>query len=343
MRVAVTGGTGYLGAHGVQALLDAGHEVRALVLPGEDPSRTLGALGVHLAEDAVVRGDVRDPEAVRRLLDGCDAVLHAAGVVGVDDRREELMWQVNVHATASVLSQAVARGLDPVVHVASYSALFPSPDPVIGPDSPTAVGRSAYGRTKAAADRIARGFQAGGAPVVITYPSSVVGPPAGDRRGVTAEGWAPLLRFGASVSFDGAMAMIDVRDIADVHVAIMEPGRGPRRYVCGGAMVPFDEVVDVLADASGRPIRRLRLSPRAILALGRLSDLAARALPFPPGFSYEAAWLLTTATPTDDRRTLSELGLTWRPVHAALADSLAPMPRPQPPVAPPMAVTTPSP
>lgn len=328
MRIAVTGGTGFVGAHSVRALLDAGHEVRLLVHPDDVVADSLGALGVHPDAADVVVGDVCDPAAVHALLDGCDAVLHAAGIVGTDDRREALMWDVNVGATALVLATATGRGLDPIVHVASYSALFPSPDPVIGPDSPTAVGRSAYGRTKSAADRIARGFQSAGAPVVITYPSSVVGPPAGHRRGVTADGWAPLLRAGVSVSFDGGMAMIDVRDVAAVHAAAMVPGRGPRRYVCGGEMVPFDDVLDELERASGRSLRRIRVSGRTLRTAGRAADLAARLLPFPPGFSYEAAWLLTSATPTDDRRTLRELHLTWRPVRQALADSLADSPDP---------------
>jgi dihydroflavonol-4-reductase len=324
MRVAVTGGTGFVGAHSVRALVDAGHEVRVLVHPSDSVDVALIPLGVQLADADVVVGDVCDPAAVDRLLDGCDALLHGAGVVGVDDSREQLMWDVNVHATAMVLTRAVAAGLDPIVHVASYAALYPSPTGVIGPDTPTASGRSAYGRTKSAADRIARGFQAAGAPVVVTYPSSVVGPAAGERRGVSADGWAPLLRFGVSVSFDGGMTMIDVRDVADVHAAVISagPGLGPRRYVCGGEMMAFDRIIDVLADASGRRIRRIRISPRVMRAIGRVADGTAKALSFPPVLSSEAAILLTRPQPTDDSATLSELGLRWRPVRAAVAESV---------------------
>lgn len=219
-----------------------------------------------------------------------------------------------------MLTQAVALGLDPVVHVSSYSALFPSADPVLGPDSPTTVDpRSAYGRTKAAADRYARALQATGAPVVLTYPSTVLGPPAGTRRGIAAIGWDPLLRFGASITFDGGMAMVDVRDVAAVHVAVMEPGRGPRRYLCGGRMVGFDEILDLLAEASGRRIRRVRVPNRLLLGIGRASDLVARVVPIAPLLSYEAAWLLTSRTPTDDSRTHEELGVQWRPTAETIA------------------------
>ncbi|MDH6284781.1 NAD-dependent epimerase/dehydratase family protein [Prescottella agglutinans] len=329
MKVAVTGGTGYLGAHTTRALLADGHDICLLVHPDESAAGVLSLFGAAADRIDVLHGDIRDADVVATLLDGCDAVLHAAGVVGTDNSRETLMWEVNTAATATLLTRAAMLGLDPIVHVASYSALFPPPGPVIGPDSPTAPGRSAYGRTKAAADRIARALQDAGAPVVITYPSSVVGPGLGGMRGVTATGWAPMVAAGVAPRMRGGMQMIDVRDVADVHAAVMRPGRGPRRYMCGGELIEFDELVDILEYASGHRIKRIPLAPSVFRGIGRIADALGAVLPVGAGLSYEAAWLLTAATPTDDSRTLSELGLTWRPVRAALAASVrTPVPGP---------------
>src|SRR5690606_3133422 len=123
------------GAHTTRALLDAGHTVRLLVHPSDRLDDGLAGVGVD-ADDGrgvrldgrpcgeVVRGDVRDGSAVEALLRGCDAAVHMAGIVGVDDRRESLMWQVNVGATALLLARAVSLGMDPILHVASYAALF---------------------------------------------------------------------------------------------------------------------------------------------------------------------------------------------------------------------------
>lgn len=323
MKIAVTGGTGYVGAHTTLALLADGHTVRLLVLPTESLDPLFAAAGADAARIEPEIGDIRDAETVTRLLDGCDALLHAAGVVGTDDRRERLMWEINTQATAAILTRAAFLGLDPIVHVASFSALFPSPDAVIGPDSPTASGRSAYGRTKAAADRIARALQDAGAPVVITYPTSVVGPGVGATKGVTEHGWGAIVDGGVAPRFDGGMQMIDVRDVAAVHAAAMHPGRGPRRYVCGGELVEFNHLIDVLEHSSGRRIRRIPLSSSAFRTIGRIADVIGRFTPLSPGLGYEAAWLLTSATPTDDSRTRDELGLTWRPARAALAATFA--------------------
>ncbi|MGV9802051.1 NAD-dependent epimerase/dehydratase family protein [Mycobacterium sp. NPDC003449] len=321
MRIAMTGGTGYVGAHIVNGLLRAGHEVRLLAAPGCGADPVIGHLAAAGAL-TVTEGDIRDTGVVDQLLSDCDAVVHAAGVVGTDRRREAMMWEINARATESVLTRAARAGLDPIVSVSSYSALFPPPDGVITADTPPAAGRSPYARTKAYADRVARRLQDRGVPIVVTYPSSVVGPAYFTAAGVTERGWAPIVRGGVAPRMPGGMQMVDVRDVADVHVRVMQPGRGPRRYVCGGQMVAFDEMIDTLEQGTGRRIRRIPVSPKIFRGLGRVSDLASRVLPLGDGISYEAAMLLTAATPTDDAGTLTELGIErWRSARQAILAS----------------------
>ncbi|EKF23135.1 polysaccharide biosynthesis family protein [Mycolicibacterium hassiacum DSM 44199] len=321
MLIAVTGGTGYLGAHIVSALLDAGHRVRLLVEPSFRNDE-LTALLSDRGEVTWLRGDVRDRATVSELLDGCDALLHAAGIVGTDDSRAQLMWEINAYATESILRTAAERGLDPIVSVSSYASLFPPPGPVIGPDTPPADGRSAYGKTKAYADRVARELQRDGAPVVVTYPSSVVGPALATAPGITEQGWQTIVRYRIAPRVrDAGMQMVDVRDIADVHVALMRPGRGPKRYVCGGVFMTFDEMVSAVEAGAGVRIRRVPLSPAVFRAVGRVSDLLAGLAPLGAGFSYEAAQLITAGIPTDDSVTLSELGITWRSPREAIIAS----------------------
>lgn len=322
MLVGITGATGFIGAHAVRALLEAGHDVRLLALPDEDLHDALPGVGVDPAWVEVVRGDLRSQADVEALLDGIDALVHAAGIVSVDDRLEDLMWEVNVHATSHLLHRATALGLEAIVHLASISALLPSADEVIGPDTPTAEARTAYGRTKAEGDRIARRLQDRGAPIAILYPSGVVGPPAGSRRGLTADGWDPIARFGVAPTFDGGFGMVDVRDVADLVVAALRPGAAPGRYVCGGEDVGFDQMVDAVAEALGRRVRRIPVPGRLLRLVGRVNDLLCRFLPVTPTLGHEAAWMLTTRVVTDDRAALHLLGRAWRPVHDAFVDGV---------------------
>ncbi|BBY18749.1 NAD-dependent epimerase/dehydratase family protein [Mycolicibacterium litorale] len=322
MLIGVTGGTGYVGAHCVRALLADGHGVRLLVGPDAEGAPVLDRLA-GLGGVEVLSGDIRDATTISHLLDGCDSVLHGAGVVGTDNRRSALMWEVNAYATEALLTQAVRAGLDPVVSVSSYSALFPPPDGIIGPDTPTSAGRSAYAKTKGYADRVARRLQDQGAPVVVTYPSSVVGPAFHTAPGVTERGWAPLVRFGVAPRLRGGMQMIDVRDVAAVHAAAMKPGRGPRRYVCGGELVTFDGMIDALERGSGRRFRRIPLSPGVFRGISRIGDTLAGVVPLGDGLTYEAALLLTAATPTDDSATRADFGLSWRSPVDAIIESFA--------------------
>ncbi|GFG54239.1 dehydrogenase [Mycolicibacterium agri] len=319
MLIAVTGGTGYVGAHCVRALLAQGHRIRLLVAPDANGAPVLERL-TELGDVEVLVGDVREATTIDALFKGCDAVLHGAGVVGTDSRRTQLMWEINAYATETLLTRAVQAALDPVVLVSSYSALFPPPDGVIGPDTPTAPGRSAYAQTKGYADRIARGLQRLGAPVVITYPSSVVGPAFHTEPGVTERGWAPIVRAGVAPRLRGGMQMIDVRDVADVHAAVMSPGRGPRRYVCGGVLVAFDDMIDALERGRGRRITRIPVPQTIFRGVGRLADALSGIVTLGDGLSYEAAMLLTAATPTDDSATTADLGIAWRsPTDAIVA------------------------
>lgn len=321
MLVAVTGGTGYLGAHLVRAVLESGHQVRLLVTPDEKIDELLAVLSASGTVETLI-GDVRSADTVDALLAGADAVIHAAGVVGTDDRRAELMWEVNAYAAEAVMRSAVEQGLDPVVLVSSYAVLTPTTDPIVTLDTPTAQARSAYGKSKGYAERAARVLQESGAPVVVTYPSSVVGPALHTAPGVTEQGWGTIVRSRWAPRVRGGMQMIDVRDVADVHAGIINagPGKGPRRYLCGGQMLTFDGMVDAVETGMGRKVRRIPLQPNVFRRLGKVVDVIGRWIPVSGGFSGEAAEFLTAAVPTDDTRTLADLELQWRsPAEAIVA------------------------
>ena len=111
MRVLITGGAGFIGSHLADRLLADGHEVRAL--DSLDPQvHADGDRPDYLASDVdLYLGDVRDHEAVRRALDGVDAVVHFAAAVGVGQSMYEIERYTSINAigAAVVLEEALER------------------------------------------------------------------------------------------------------------------------------------------------------------------------------------------------------------------------------------------
>ncbi len=321
MRVLVTGGTGFIGGWTAHTLAEAGHQVRFLV---RDPARLrsgAGALGVDTSDHRV--GDITDRDSVAAALGGCDAVVHAAAVVGMDPSQAATMIATNLAGAENVLGQAVDLGLDPVIYVSSTAALFQRKLPELHAGLQVAGGADAYGRSKAEVETFARGLQARGAPLAITYPGMVLGPPAGDQFGEAAEGVAGAVRLRVVPGRKAAWTLVDVRDLGSVHAALLQPGHGARRYMVGGQRLGVRELATQLSAASGRRLRVLPVPDGLLRGAGRLADRTRRFMPKSAEQLTEAGMqYYTEFAPADVAPSERELGVVYRPTLETLTDTV---------------------
>ncbi|MEV0294251.1 SDR family NAD(P)-dependent oxidoreductase [Nocardia sp. NPDC050710] len=320
MRVLVTGGTGFVGAWTAKAVADAGHRVRFLV---RDPGRletSAAALGVDVSDHVV--GDITDAASVRRALDGCDAVIHCAAVVATDPRRAREMLTTNMTGARNVLGAAAELGLDPIVHVSSFTALFRPGDEVLTADLDVVGGTDAYGQSKAQVDLYARGMQDAGAPVVITYPGMVLGPPAGQQFGEAADGVEAAVKMGFLPGRGAGWTIIDVRDLANLHAALMFPDRGPRRYMCGGIRAGVDELAAIFTELTPGTTRVLPVPDTALRLIGKLSDAVTQFIPLTTPLTEAAMQYYTQMPESDDTPSERDLGVHYRQPAETLADTL---------------------
>ena len=320
MLVLVTGGTGYVGSHASAALVHAGHRVRVLARSAERVPAALAPLGVDDVETAI--GDVTDPDAVGRALEGCDAVLHGASVFSMDARRAEETRAVNVRGTEIVLGTAHRYGLDPIVFVSSELALLPPAEgAVLTADSPVGQTDWPYCRSKADSELVARRYQALGAPVVSVMPAAVWGP-QDPHFGEGATLATNVLRNRFPIVMRGGMHIADVRDVAAVLAAVMEPGRGSRAYMVSGNYISLPDLIRTLAELSGRRIRFVILPRGFLAAFGRTADIVQRRLKTRLPWQGEGIWVMNCAARCDDSKTRSEFGLEPRPLRETIADTL---------------------
>jgi NAD dependent epimerase/dehydratase len=179
-KVLVTGADGFIGSHLVEALLAAGHEVRAFCLYNSNgnwgwldslPEATKGELDVVL-------GDIRDPLCVREAMLGCQQVFHLAALIAIPYSYVAPASYVdtNIHGTLNVVQAARDLGVRRVVHTSTSETYGTAQFVPITEDHPL-VGQSPYAASKIGADQIAlsywRSFET---PVTVLRPFNTYGP-----------------------------------------------------------------------------------------------------------------------------------------------------------------------
>ena len=269
MRVFITGATGFVGGALARALAREGADVHGLARPT--------ALRSSLNDVAITwhEGDIVIPETLDGF-GGADWIIHAAGRLGEAGVPEEAYRQVHVEGTRNVLTAALGMRKRPrVLHVSSPGVLGPikgGPATEAQPPAPS----NAYGRTKAAGERVVGDFSARGLPVIIVRPEFVYGP--GDRHVL---GLFRAIQSGQFFYLDGGRHVCHptyIDDVVSGILACMSRGKAGETYhITGPQPVTFRELGEAIANALGvhppwlsLPVWLARVGATGLESVGRL-------------------------------------------------------------------------
>ncbi len=253
----------------VRRLLEAGHEVRVLVRPGS-ATRQLEGLAVER-----VPGDLRDTGSLRSAVRGCDWVFHVAALYSYWGHDWQDFFEANVEGTRRVLEAAEAAGVQRIVYTSSVATLGIRKDHV--PSTEETLGTlddriGPYQRSKFLAEEVAHDAAQRGLPVVIVNPSTPVG--VGDHKPTpTGQIIVDFLNGRMFGYLDTGLNIVDVDDVATGHLLAATLGRVGERYILGGENLTLKQVLDLLAEISGRPPARLRV-PRWVAMAWAYADTA---------------------------------------------------------------------
>ena len=195
MRLAVTGGTGFVGSHLIHAALAAGHDVKALTRRDQPERDRL----------TWIPGNLGDRAALQKLVSEVDAIVHVAGVISSPDAAG--FEEGNVGGTLAMLAAATAGGIQRFIHVSSLAAREPK--------------LSLYGATKARAEEL---VQSSGLEWAIVRPPAVYGP--GDRE--TLELFKMAKAGLIVVPARGRLSVLHVADLVRLLLALAEPSSASR-------------------------------------------------------------------------------------------------------------------
>src|SRR3954454_4428088 len=242
-RVLVTGGSGFIGAHCIRRLLEDGHQVRTTVRSLSREPEVREMVGDGPLE--VVPADLTDDAGWAKAVAGCEYVLHVASPfpLGQPKHEDELIVPARDGALR-VLRAAREAGVRRVVLTSSFAAIgygHGHPDTVYDETSWTDVdgpGVSAYAKSKTIAERAAWEFVGadGGSPeLAVVNPVAVLGPLLGPDPSTSIELVKRLIDGSMPGTPKVAYGLVDVRDVADLHVrAMTAPEAAGERFLAIG-------------------------------------------------------------------------------------------------------------
>jgi nucleoside-diphosphate-sugar epimerase len=279
VRVFVTGGTGFIGGEVVRQLRQRGDEVACLVRSPEKAAK-LRELGCDL-----VAGDLGDEAAIRRGMEGCDAVIHAAAVyeVGIPASERAAMRDANVGGTERVLGAALEAKVPKVVYVSTVGAFGNTHGKIVDEsyEHPAKDFTSCYEETKWEAHQVAKRLIGEGLPCVIVQPGGVYGP--GDTSSIGRlldqflAGKMPLVPFP-----DLGICLTHVEDIAGGILLALDEGTPGEAYVISGPATTIREALGTVAKLTGRRAPKRALPTPLMKAMVPIGPLVGKLMNQPP-------------------------------------------------------------
>ncbi len=318
MRAFVTGGTGLVGRHLVDALLAEGWEVTVLT---RDRAR---ALDLEAQGVKVVEGDISIPTRFAASLAGADVLFHVAAWFEIGVREGRRMFDVNVSGTGNLLALARKEHIPRIVYTGTAGVYAPAPQdhPATEASTPHAFVGDPYVVTKVQAHRLVLNEMHSGLPVTMVLPATVFGPRDTNQLGRSL---AMLVqgKLGTFPTGIGVNTFTHAADVAAGHLLAATKGKPGELYVLADRVLGMEEFFRAAAEAAGvaPPRRHVPMSFARFAA--RFSEAAARFRGRTPLLSRASLDFLAVDLAVDAAKARKELGWSPRRFEERMEETMA--------------------
>ncbi|HEX8708016.1 MAG TPA: NAD-dependent epimerase/dehydratase family protein [Pyrinomonadaceae bacterium] len=318
-KTLVTGGTGFLGAHLVRQLLEAGVtnvRVMATSIP-----LWLKELGVETSEGSITR-----VEDVERAVAGVGEIYHLAGRVSRELEDARKMYAVHVDGTRILCEAARAAGVRSIVMASTSGTIAVRENGEEMPDETSSppldiISRWPYYASKLYQERVAlERFSGDQVRLVILNPSLLLGP--GDERLSSTKVVLDFLARKINAIPSGGLSFVDVRDAAAAFRAAMKEGRHGERYLLGSANWTFEKFFSRLERLTKVRAPRFSLPTRLAVTGSQVLSALYRQWDKAPPVEASAVEMAEYFWYLDSSKARQELGFAPRDSGETLLDTV---------------------
>jgi dihydroflavonol-4-reductase len=320
MKILITGATGFLGAVLMPRLIRrfGAESLTAFVLP-EDKVPLSWA-----GQDVRIRwGDIADSAAVADAVQGHAQVIHMAGLISYWKRDLARLMKVNRDGARCIVEACLRHGVNRLIHVSSVGAIgFHKSGEPSAEDTPFNWPSNIYYMvSKHEGQRIVEeAVREHGLPAVIINPASIMGP--GDHNLATPHNqlYRTICRKRPLGSFSGGLAVVDVRDLADIILKALDQGRIGEKYLAVGANVSYPEMIRMISRSCGRKSYPFRIPAPLIAAAGGLLELVSAFTKKRPLLTFAYGRLSGWRAYYSNEKSRREFSHSYIPIERTVAD-----------------------
>jgi dihydroflavonol-4-reductase len=319
MKLFITGATGFVGSHVARMAAEQGAELRLLTRQT--------SITANLPKGAeLVQGDLREPAKFAAALRGCDALIHVAADYRLWVPDPAGMYKANVEGTRELLRLTREAGVRRVVYTSSVATMgFRKDASVVDEETPVSevhmIGH--YKRSKWMAEQEAIAAARAGQEVVILNPTTPVG--AMDVKPTpTGRIIVDFLNKKFPAYVETGLNLVDVAEIARMHLAALERGRFGERYILGGENLTLKQILDKLAAMTGLPSPTIKVAHAVAMAFAFFDETVTGKLRGKePRATVEAVRMGKKMMWASSAKAERELGWKVLPVDDALRSAVA--------------------
>ena len=266
--ILITGGTGFIGSHIVENLLQAGKPLRLLA---RNPEKVPAEIRERVQ---IIEGDLLEGGTILSALEGVDTVIHCAAVVSFWKRRWKEMHDVNVLGTEILVDTCLTLGtLKQFIHISSIAALGrTNANETITEKSKwnPSGSNTQYAISKYNAEKtVYKGF-AEGLKGVILNPGTVIGP--GDWNQGTPK-FFKLVDEGLKYYNEGENGFVAARDVALAIQCVLDAEIcNNERYILVNQNMKYHRLLELIAQTLGKPVPSKKASRSLAILAGTLSE-----------------------------------------------------------------------